>query len=459
MTGTLALLRPGRLGLRARVTLAFGLMALALSVFLAGVTWVLVTRYLVHQRETSAAVEFADNAAALQDGLQAGLPVRKLLGSLPQSNKDASFLALHHHWYSTLPPQTGSSLSSTIVDAVSGGSDGSDSERRVTYDDRPYLALGTSVHDPSGRYYELFSMDDVDRTFTVLGVALVGGALATALLGLAVGRFASRQALRPLTAVREAAAAVAEGDLTARIDAEFDPDLGGLARSFNHTTEALQRRVRADARFAGDVSHELRTPMTTMLNSVQLIQNRRAALPPEVVEPLDLLTVELDRFRRLVVDLLEISRVDGGDEHPKEPVTAADLVRQAADRAAGRAVTTVSPGASCVVILADKRRLERVVANLVENAESHGGGCVGVQVESTEDDVTISVEDAGPGVPADRRDRVFDRFARDSTHGQGVGLGLAIVARHVTWHGGRVRVEDRDGGGSRFVVALPIRGT
>ena len=82
-----------------------------------------------------------------------------------------------------------------------------------------------------------------------------------------------------------------------------------------------------------------------------------------------------------------------------------------------------------------------------------------MQVESTEDDVTISVEDAGPGVPADRRDRVFDRFARDSTQGQGVGLGLAIAARHVTWQGGRVRVEDRDGGGSRFVVALPIRGT
>ena len=134
--------------------------------------------------------------------------------------------------------------------------------------DPPYLAIGEPLDDPRGSYFELFSMGDVDRTFTVLGVALVGGALATSLLGLAVGRFASRRALRPLTTVREAAAAVAEGDLNARIDAEFDPDLGGLARSFNQTTEALQRRVQADARFAGDVSHELRTPMTTMLNSV-----------------------------------------------------------------------------------------------------------------------------------------------------------------------------------------------
>ena len=456
MDGPFATLRPGRLGLRGRVTLAFGLMALGLSVFLAGVTWVLVTRYLVHQRETSAAVEFADNAAALQDGLQAGLPVHRLLGSLPQSSKDASLLDVHGHWHSTLPPEAVRALPSAVVRQVS---DGSHVDRRLTYDGRPYLVIGEPLHDPAGSYFELFSMDDVDRTFTVLGVALVGGALVTALLGLAVGRFASRRALRPLTAVREAAAAVAEGDLSARIDAEFDPDLGRLARSFNQTTEALQRRVQADARFAGDVSHELRTPMTTMLNSVQLIQNRRTTLPSEVVEPLDLLTVELDRFRRLVVDLLEISRVDGGDEHPREPVIAADLVRQAADRSAGREVTTVSPEASGVVILADKRRLERVVANLVENAESHGGGCVGVHVASAETGVTITVEDAGPGVPPDRRDRVFDRFARGSTQGPGVGLGLAIVARHVTWHGGRVRVEDRAGGGSRFVVVLPIRGT
>lgn len=147
--------------------------------------------------------------------------------------------------------------------------------------------------------------------------------------------------------------------------------------------------------------------------------------------------------------------MDGGDDHPREPVTAADLVRQAADHSAGRSVTTVAPGAAGVVILADKRRLERVVTNLVENAETHGNGCVRVLVDGDGSYVTISVEDAGPGITPAGQDRVFDRFARGTTHGPGVGLGLAIVARHVTWHGGRVRVENRVEGGSRFVVALP----
>jgi signal transduction histidine kinase len=104
----------------------------------------------------------------------------------------------------------------------------------------------------------------------------------------------------------------------------------------------------------------------------------------------------------------------------------------------------------------DKRRLERVVANLVDNAERHGGGCCSVAVDSATGWVSIAVDDAGRGVPERQRERIFDRFARvPSTPSHGTGLGLAIVARHVHWHGGDVEVEDRPGGGARFVVRLP----
>jgi two-component system, OmpR family, sensor histidine kinase MtrB len=163
------------------------------------------------------------------------------------------------------------------------------------------------------------------------------------------------------------------------------------------------------------------------------------------------------RFRRLVVDLLDISRADGGYEGARERVEVGDLVRRAADAAAGRPVTVVEPGARGVAMYADKRRLERVLTNLVENAETHGGGCREVRVCAEDHIVRVVVDDLGPGVPPDRRDRIFDRFARDGTSpGTGVGLGLAIVARHVHWHGGEVRVGEAPGGGARFVVDLPL---
>jgi signal transduction histidine kinase len=197
----------------------------------------------------------------------------------------------------------------------------------------------------------------------------------------------------------------------------------------------------------------------TMLNSMQLIQNHRAELPDAVREPVELLGDDLDRFRRLVIDLLEISRDDGGDRGSREIVRIADLVRAAADAAAGREVTTVEPEAEGLTLQADKRRLEREIANLVENAEDHAGGCKGVGVEAGGLGVIITVDDAGPGIAAEDRTRIFERFGRGETagRGRGVGLGLAIVARHVQWHHGTIQVTTRPGGGARFVVELPAK--
>jgi signal transduction histidine kinase len=318
------------------------------------------------------------------------------------------------------------------------------------------LVVGLPLEHERGQYYALYSLDQTQRTQRALSLGLAAAAVVTVLLGLAVGRFASRLALRPLTELNAVAADVASGHLGARLDAADDPDLDDLAASFNRTVADLERHVIADARFAVDVSHELRTPMTTMLNSMQVIQNRRDQLPESVREPVDLLSEELARFRSLVVELLEISRHDAGDEVVRETVLVGDLVRHAADAAAGREVTTVDPDVDTLVMELDKRRLERVVANLVDNAQTHGGGCIGVHVSRVGDLLRVVVEDAGPGIPADQRTRVFERFARRGGRDHsGVGLGLAIVQRHVGLHHGVVRVEDRPGGGARLVVEIP----
>lgn len=440
-------------GLRWRVTVAFGLLSLAVSAVLSLLIWSVLSSYLVAQRESLAVAEGELGRTVIEEGLvsRAGLVTAPLDG-LPTTSSTASLCLVGGQWYSTSPRVPASSLPAALVDAVTSGAE---STQRVELGGDLVLAVGMPLTPAGSGFFEVFPLNDLDQTLRTLSTALVLGAAATALLGAALGRSASRLALRPLTELGNVAAAVAEGRLDARLQTGRDPDLGPLGASFNQAVAELEHRVAADSRFAVDVSHELRTPLTTMLNSMQVIKNREASLPASVREPLDLLAEELERFRRLVVDLLEMARHDAGQGLVLEEVNLADLVRAAADQTAGRAVTEPSRPLTTRV---DKRRLERVVANLVSNAESHGGGVVAVRLVRRGPVARIEVDDAGPGVAPDQRARIFDRFSRGAGPGDqaGLGLGLAIVQRHVALHGGSVAVEDRPGGGARFVVELPI---
>jgi signal transduction histidine kinase len=443
-----------RFGVRGRVTIGFGLLALGLSTLLSVLAWTLVTRTMVSQTEQTALVETALDRGEVETALSTGgadLPT--VLEGVPGTDSTAVLAQVDGRWYATSPSLGPASLPASLVSLVSGGQEAT---QRVRVDGTLHLAVGLPLADGRGEYFEIYSLSEMQRTARVLSLGLVAAAVVTVVLGLAVGRFASRLALRPLSELNRVAADVAAGRLSARLDADGDPDLEELAGSFNSTVEDLQQHVIADARFAGDVSHELRTPMTTMLNSMQVIQNRRDQLPESVREPVDLLADELERFRALVVDLLEISRHDAGDQGVRETVLVGDLVRRAADAAAGRPVTTVDPAVAGLTMEVDKRRLERVLANLVGNAETHGGGCTGVHVEPGPLGLRVVVEDDGPGISPARRSRVFERFSRGGpSERTGVGLGLAIVQRHVALHDGQVLIEESSGGGARFVVELP----
>ena len=220
--------------------------------------------------------------------------------------------------------------------------------------------------------------------------------------------------------------------------------------------------MRRDTRFAGDVSHELRSPLTTMANAAAVLENRRDELSGTARRALDLLTGEVERFQRMVVDLLEISRDDPGRAAPDgddaEVLDLAELVAAVTALRAGPAPAVEAAGP--VPVRGDRRRLDRVVVNLLENADRYGGGPVRVAVTRSGGRARIEVDDAGPGVPEELREQVFERFTRGSRAGRrgddtGSGLGLALVALHVDRHGGSVHVEDRPGGGARFVVDLP----
>jgi two-component system, OmpR family, sensor histidine kinase MtrB len=450
------LLRPlGRLGLRARLVLAFAGVGVLVSLVLGVASALLVTRYVNDQSERATVAQVVDDAALLKTRVvELDENPRTVMDELQLPSGAAAILLFKGARY----PSAGVAavrLPDRLLRQVQGG-------HRVHQDvslaGEERLVVGVPFGQ-RGRYafFEVTSLRDLQTTLHTLRGILLAAAAATALIGVGVGRMVSRRLTRPLTEVTAAAGAIAQGDLTARLSPSREPDLAELARSFNWTAERLEARVRADARFAGDVSHQLRTPLTTMLNSLALLQNRRDHLPAELAEPLAMLEEDLMRFRKLVVDLLEISRADAGAAADTELVSVADLVRLAADARAGRPVTQVARGVDGLRMHADKRRLEQVLVNLVDNAETHGGGCRRVIVEARDHTVTISVEDGGPGVPAEHRERIFDRFARIGTSGpSGSGLGLAIVARHVGALGGEVRVEDVPSGGARFVVELPV---
>ena len=185
---------------------------------------------------------------------------------------------------------------------------GQPAHQRTVLDGVPVLAVGLPLPELSATYVEVSPLRELDRTFRFLSWLLRAGTVASTLAGALLGRWAATHALRPLRKVTAAAADAARGDLGVRLPVTGDPDLVPLAEAFNDTAERLQQRVARDTRFAGDVSHELRSPLTTMLNAMSVLHRRRAELPPGPRQAVELLDTDLRRFRRMVDDLLEISR-------------------------------------------------------------------------------------------------------------------------------------------------------
>jgi signal transduction histidine kinase len=339
---------------------------------------------------------------------------------------------------------------------------GRPAEERYATAGEHWFAIGVPMPRAGGEFFEAFSLAELDRTLGVLSYSLAGAALLTTMAGAAVGRWASARVLRPLATVSDAAAAITKGALDIRLSVPTDKDLAPLADSFNSMVGALAERIQRDARFASDVSHELRSPLTTLSTSLEVLRSRRMELSERAQAALDLLDADVQRFQRMVEDLLEISRFDAGvAELEVEEVDVRELVRHALGRAGEGVPLTVDAGPDGATVLGDKRRLERVVANLVENAAAYGGGATNVGVVRVDGHVRVVVDDQGGGVPVNERTQVFDRFFRGSAAGRrgagkGSGLGLALVAEHVRLHGGSVWVEDGPGGlGARFVVELP----
>ncbi len=462
-----------RLPLRARLTLAFGLGALLLSTLLSAVTYGLTRDSLLDRRETDARALAFRNAGRIEllitdetdeEGVRQILSNQATIADAIPVIRLSGFGGLD--WFSQDPVQFAAptAIDAKLLRAVTGNPGAGPAQMRYRWNDEPYLVIGLPIATREGIYVEAVPLGDIEDALSSLGLALLGAAAVTTLAGVGLGAWASRRVLSPLDDVSRTAEALAAGDLSARLDVQGDSDLAPLADSFNEMASHLETRIERDAQFASDVSHELRSPLMTLMASAEILMSRRAELDGPAQIALDLLTSDLDRFRQLVGDLLEISRYDTsrGAIEP-DYLGIVEFVERAAANSGYADLPVEYPSEmSGTVVEADKRRLERVIANLLENAANYGGGPTSIELRQYGRTIEIAVEDGGPGVPVEERQLIFGRFARGSEGGRrgagtGSGLGLALVAEHVQLHGGRVRVDDRPDGksGARFVVELP----
>jgi two-component system sensor histidine kinase MtrB len=470
----------GGLGLRARVTATFAIGALALSTIMAGITYFTARQSFLNERQTTDQRQAFANASLIQNSLRSpGTQVAQLIGSVDTLPGSLSVLQRGGQWYATSISVGQSALPQAERSLVLSGTPAS---QFFSIGGTPELVIGVPLPAVHSAYFEVFSLDELAGTLRTLAFALGAAAIVTTLAGAALGRWASGRALRPLSGVTDAAVAIAGGQLDTRVEAGDDVDLQELASAFNQMTANLQDRIEREARFTSDVSHELRSPLTTLSATVGVLEAHRSELTPRAQRALDLLDGDLQRFTRMVDDLLEISRFDAGSaELSLDEVDPAELVRQAmaASAPVGADGTRVSVGFPVEVgagveglrLRVDKRRFERVMANLAENASLYAGGVSRVIVDchppavggAPARSIRVIVEDHGPGIPHQDRHHLFERFYRGSRAGQrasgdGTGLGLSLVAEHVRLHGGAVWIEDAPTGGTRFVVELPLSG-
>jgi len=479
MSSFLARFRPRRLGLRSRITLTFTLGAFALSLLLAGTTYGLTRSTLVRQRDSSILRQTYQNARIVQNELESDpTSVQGILTGLQLPSTSRPALNFRGAWTSLTAEYGEAALPDALKTRVMR--DQTPARMISTVHGKPALTVGVPLTTVGASYFEIVSLDELQNTLNSVGVSLIGATVLTTSLGVLLGIWASRRAVRPLADAALAAKAIAGGRLDTRLESTDDKDLRELSTAFNDMAAALQLRVERDARFASDVSHELRSPLMTLSASIEVLQARRDDMPERAATALDLLVADVARFQNLVEDLLEISRFDAGAVRlVREDLLVAEFVRQAVSVSSVRdAPVKVSEKAESRLIKADKRRLARVIANLIDNARIHGAPSTGaeddptfgVEVEVSEPPgdpdpvahVWISVSDHGPGVPREERPFVFERFSRGGGAGrrgsmEGAGLGLALVDEHVRLHGGRVWVEDRVDGesGARFIIELP----
>lgn len=363
-------------------------------------------------------------------------------------------------------PQTSGAIGAAQIPAglrrLVGG--GRLARQRVVVGGTHYLVVGGALPETQKQYYFFYNEQQVWSDLAVLRNVLAVGWLALVVLAGLGGTLFARRTLAPVAQASNAARSLAEGLLDTRLPVASDDEFGAWAAAFNDMAAALEAKIGAlaeaqerERRFTANVAHDLRSPLTALIGEARQLEKQAEHLPLEFQRLTGMLVADVDRLCRLTEDLLEISRLDSAQEPPDaEPVDATALVKGVL--LSHGCSDSVALEAHHVVLTTDPRRLERIVANLIENAITHAGTGMRVHVARQHDHAVIAVADHGPGISADALPHIFDRqFKADrSRSGQGSGLGLAIARENARLLGGDITATSTPGAGAVFTLRLPV---
>ena len=388
-------------------------------------------------------------------------------------------LVTKHNYTTVSAFLTGTMIPEQLRKSVRGDTNTHSSYHKITNTfglSSEVLVVGNQIEVPEvGKYelYLLFNLDNQKKTLSIVAKSLIGTGTALVFLVALVTLLVVRQVVRPVREAAKTAEALSLGDLNRRMDVHGDDEIARLGNAFNEMANSLQLQINrlenlshVQQRFVGDVTHELRTPLTTLRMAAGLIHSSRKEFDPTLQRSIELMMLQLDRFERLLEDLLEISRFDA-QVALIEPVefdlcllttNAIDDLRMVANDV-GVHIELERP-ADSVYIKGDIRRIERILRNLLSNAIDHADGKpINVTVKQDEHAVAVAVRDHGIGLDKESALRVFDRFwradpSRSRVRG-GTGLGLSMALEDARLHNGELEVYGELGKGANFVLTLP----
>ena len=320
---------------------------------------------------------------------------------------------------------------------------------------------GQKVNAPSGQYTVLVGGGSEAVEATVRTVALLVAGSAPIITGVAAAASYRlvRRSLQSVDAIRSRVAEISTSDLAERVPVPTSRDeISALAVTMNEMLARLEAGHRAQQRFLSDASHELRSPLSTIISGLEVAEAHPELLDAELA--VDTLLPEAHRMRVLIEDLLLLARADEQSSvMRKEEVALDELAEVEAARVRREAGCTIHADICPTRLTGDPAGMSRMIRNLVDNAVRHANSLIVIEVSSRDRTAILSISDDGPGIAPAERTRVFERFVRldsdRSRSGGGAGLGLAIVAEVVAAHGGTVTIDDRPGGGTKVIVALP----
>ena len=340
--------------------------------------------------------------------------------------------------------------------------------------DALYVGQRVSIPD-SGRYemYLVFTLANQRATLDLIqNSLLLTGLVLLLLIGL-ITWLVVRQVVKPVREAARVASLFTQGDLTQRLQVESNDEIATLGNAFNEMAASIQAQIsrlenlsNVQQRFVSDVSHELRTPLTTLRMASDVIYGQRENFDPVIARSAELLIAQIDRFEKLLQELLEVSRFDA-EVAVLEP-TDFEFIALVRRCVADLGVILDSPESQIAVVApntpvhirADFRRVERIMRNLISNALDHSDGKpIEIECVETLTEVAVSVRDHGDGMEEASLTRVFDRFwradpSRARTRG-GTGLGLSIALEDARLHNGELDAWGAPGDGANFVLTLP----